>query len=508
MEISLDNSEVEIAEEFTTAGFDRDAVLKLLRIDINFFASIFIPEVFKLQFPQIHKEIWELLREFSQKPRTFFKIALGLPRGHAKTTLIKLFICYCICFTQRKFVLITCSKSDMAENILADVMEMLKSTNVVQIFGSWEISLTSAAGGKDTVNVKKFVFAGRSIVLAALGAGSSLRGLNIRNERPDVIICDDIQSAEDKDSKDVADKLLSWMLGTLFKSKSPTGCLYVYIGNMFSGPNCILAKLKKSKEWISFIVGALLANGSSIWPELHSPEDLIAELHHDMGMGKAGIFFAEVQNDPDAGITSSFDVNQVPECEFTDGDLITGGCIIIDLSGDKVKSDDASIGYFATIEGKQVMKDVVVGKWSPLQMIEAAMKMGYKWNCPYIFVESTAYQSSFLYWFNWICEQNNISGFQLFEIYPKGKKKVVRILKFFSQLLSGDILLAPEVRTQVLYQASQYKPQMRDNVDDILDLGGYLDIVLSDYAPMLATAVGELIDQIKDGNKTVECATI
>jgi hypothetical protein len=404
-----------------------------------------------------------------------------------------------VLFTDRRFILVVGAAARLAENILADIMDMLREDNLKAIFGNWEASIE-----KDTESVKKFTFAGRSVVLAALGAGSSLRGLNLRNDRPDVIICDDIQSAEDKDSKDVAAKLLSWMLGTLFKAKSPNGCLYIYIGNMFSGPNCILALLKASKEWISFVVGALLADGNSIWPELHSPEDLVAELQHDIAMGHPEIFFAEVQNDPDAGISSSFDIGKIPDYPFTENDLITGGAIIIDLSGTKESSDDSVIGYFSFIEGRNVFRSFVSDKWSPLQCIEAAMTLGYKHNCPYIFVESVAYQSSFLYWFNYICEQRGISGFQLFEIYPRAVKKVTRIVGFFAQLLAGDILLHPDVRTQVLYQASQYKPNRRDNKDDILDLGGYLNTVLSDYEPMLHNSVSEILSSFHNETKTTE----
>ena len=487
--------------EFTSAGFDRDTILKLLEKDLNFFGATVIPDVFRFNFPQIHKEVWELLKSFVHKPKSFFKLALGLPRGHAKTTLIKLYVVYCILFTNRRFILIVGAAARMAENILADIMDMLKGPNITATFGNWESSLE-----KDTESVKKFSFAGRSIVLAALGAGSSLRGLNLRNDRPDVIICDDIQSAEDKDSKDVAGKLLSWMLGTLFKAKSPNGCLYIYIGNMFAGPNCILAKLKGSKEWVSFIVGAILSDGNSIWPELHSPEDLLAELQHDIDMGHPEIWFAEVQNDPDAGVSSTFDISKIPEYPFTDSDLITGGCIIIDLSGDKPNSDEAAIGYFAFIEGRYVFKDLISGVWSPLDCINHAMQMGFKHNCPFIFVESTAYQSSYLFWFNFICEQRSISGFQLFELYSRGVKKVTRILTFFKQLISGDILLHPEVRTPVIYQASQYRPNKKDNVDDVLDLGGYLNSVLSDYAPMLSTPIHELLATLTDGARTTECS--
>jgi len=500
------NKSINVEENFDAlmfVGADRNKTIQLMKEDLNFFASVVIPDIFTLLFPQIHKEVWALLNQFVDKPKTFFKLVLGLPRGHAKTTLIKLFVVRCILFSTKEFPLITSSTSTRAENVLADIFSMMKSQNIRTLFGNWESSIS-----QDTQSIKQFMFAGRPIILVALGAGTGLRGLNIQNRRPDIIICDDIQTAEDKDSKEVADKLLTWMLGTLFMSKNPSGCLYIYIGNMFSGPNCILAKLKASKEYISFVVGAILADGTAIWPELHSLEDLVADLEHYISLNKSEIFFAEVQNDPDAGVSSVFNIHAIPDYPFNDNDLITGGCVIIDLSGDKPGSDDHAIGYFATIEHRNVFKDLESGQMSPLQAIQTAMQVAYRNNCPYIFIESTAYQASFLFWFNFVCTQNQITGFQLHEIYPR-EKKVKRILKGFKQLTGGDILLHPCVKTRVIYQASQYKPNKADNKDDILDLIGNLDFVLSDYAPLLATPINELLANLGNEAKTIEnCCSV
>jgi hypothetical protein len=511
LETNLESDSPSFTEEqLVSAGFSRDKTLELLREDLNFFAGAMIPEVFTLMFPDIHQQIWKLLREFVSKPGIFPKIALGLPRGHAKTTLIKLFVTYCVLFTNRKFVLLVGANADKGENILTDVMTQLKSPNVVAIFGNWQSTLS-----KETGALKRFHFKGREVILAALGPHGSIRGLNVGNARPDVIIMDDIQSAEDKDSKDVADKLLVWLLGTLFLAKSPTGCVYIYIGNMFSGPNCILAKFKKSKEWVSFVVGALLANGSSIWPELHPPEALIGDLQHSVDMGHPEVWFAEVQNDPDSGISSNFDINKVPENPYLDSDMKLAHCIIIDLSGQKKGSDDTTIGYFMQVDDKWVYRDLTVGIYSPLQCIEAAIDMGWLYNCPYIFVESVAYQASYLFWFNHLCTQREITGFQLNEIYPGSNSKPTRIGSFLKQLITGpdgelpDIYLHSNVRTHVLYQATQFKPSRRDNKDDILDLGSLLNNVVSKWGQFLITDVQDILDNLTNSHQTIEdCCSV
>jgi len=74
---------------------------------------------------------------------------------------------------------------------------------------------------------------------------------------------DDVQKRETSENKELSDQLLKWILGTLMKARSNSGCTYIYVGNMYP-QNCILEKLKNNTQWTSFIVGGLLADGSSL----------------------------------------------------------------------------------------------------------------------------------------------------------------------------------------------------------------------------------------------------
>jgi hypothetical protein len=132
-------------------------------------------------------------------------------------------------------------------------------------------------------------------------------------------------------------------------------------------------------------------------------------------------------------------------------------------------------------------------------------------------VESVAYQASYLFWFRFICAQRGITGFLLHEIFPGMKSKVSRIMAFLKKIIVDakkpesvpDIYLHEDVRTQVLYQATQFKPNKKDNKDDILDLGGLLDAVLSRYSGMLVTNVSELLESFSHGDKTIEdCCSV
>ena len=202
------------ADVITEAAFDVFEVQELARHDLNFLAPLAMPTIFKFMYPAVFLAVWSLLLSTVAKTRDFTQLALGLPRGFGKTTLVKLFILYCILFTGKKFILIISSTAGLAENILADVIDMLNEPNIKKVFGDWKLGIE-----KDTQGIKKFGYRGRNITIAALGAGTSLRGLNIKNERPDVMIFEDIQTRECADSQVQSDTLERWMVGTAMKAK-------------------------------------------------------------------------------------------------------------------------------------------------------------------------------------------------------------------------------------------------------------------------------------------------
>src|SRR5512139_735700 len=153
-----------------------EEIQQVAKGSLDFLASLAMPAVFVFLYPVVFHSVWKWLLEFTHRARDFSQLALGLPRGFGKTTLIKIYILYCILFTQKKFILVVSSTATLAENILADVIDMLEEPNIKKVFGDWKVGIE-----KDTQSIKKFGYRGRNIILAGLGAGTSLRGLNLKN---------------------------------------------------------------------------------------------------------------------------------------------------------------------------------------------------------------------------------------------------------------------------------------------------------------------------------------
>lgn len=465
-----------VPETVQEASFDAQQVVDLCKTSPDFLAGLAMPTVYQYAFPLVYLAIWAWLIEYSAKARDFSQLALGLPRGFGKTMVIKLFILYCILFTTKKFILVLCENQSKANNILADVSDMLSEENIKKTFGDWKIGLET-----DRLDLKKFGFRGRNIILMA-GTVAVIRGVTLKNERPDVMIFDDIQSRECAESDVQSNALEREMTGTAMKAKSPHGCLFVFIANMYPTKWSILRKLKSNPNWIKFIAGGILQDGTSLWEELQPITQLMREYENDLAAGKPEIFYSEVLNDETASVNHLVDLSKLPALPFREEDIPQGNFIIIDPSSGKINSDNVAIGYFEVYDSFPVLKKLINRRLSPGETIREALKLALTHNCRLICVESVAYQSTLNYWFRFVCEQMQIVGIECVEVYPGGFSKNSRILTMFKSLQSGEIFVSEEVRSEVFLQIMQFNPLRRDNTDDILDLLAYAPKVLEMYA--------------------------
>jgi hypothetical protein len=489
------------AQEITAtqeASFDASQVHDLAKTSLDFLGALAAPLVFKYCFPPVFLAVWNWLLDFVAKPRTFPQLALGLPRGFGKTTVIKLFVLYCILFTNKKFILIISHTASLAENIVHDIAAFLDEPNIKKIFGDWTLGRT-----KDTQDEKHFGFRGRNIVLKGIGAGSSLRGINVNNMRPDIMIFEDIQSREDADSEKISNDLETWMLGTAMKAKSPDGCMFLFIANMYPTKWSLLRKLKANPKWTKFIAGGILADGTSLWEELQPIEQLLSEFENDLAAGKAEIFYSEVLNDENAAANNLIDFTKLPPCDIQQGEPFAGNYVIIDPAGMKRKSDETAIGYFEVHAEKPVLMEVTSSKLSPADTIRQALKYCLTNNCRLVAIESVAYQATLAYWFGFICQQLGITGIECVEIYPGGFSKISRILAMFKMYQAGDILVNAPIRSQVHAQITSFNPLKDNNQDDILDLLVYAPKVLEAY-PEFVVSNGLLVSQEMDALEVIE----
>jgi hypothetical protein len=463
-----------MTESTAVEFYNSDQVKAFARDDLNLFSALAAADAMTLQFPDFYQWLWRQLTEILQKEgRSFDRYALGLPRGHAKTTLVKLLICYIVLHTDRRYVLVIGANTKKAEAIIADVCDMLDSFNVQQIYGNWRYDLQI-----DRQDLKKFTFNGRPVILEAAGYGTAIRGSNQKNERPDVIVFDDAQTKDCALSQTEALAFQQWFLGTAMKAKSPLRCLFLYIGNMYKDVEiqpgvygCMLRNLQKNPAWISFIVGAILEDGTALWEELQPLEQLLEELRLDASLGQADIFFAEVLNCPNAVTNLLVDTSKFEKHISTAGEIHDGCYIVIDPATSKRTPDQVVILYNELYDNLPVAREMLVGKFTAPEIVHEAIKMALRRQCSLIVVEANAYQYSLCEWFQFVIDQMNIHGLHVEPLYTRGMSKNSRILTFFKAAVTGQYRFDPDVLQQFVHQAAMFDPKRNDNLDDILDCG-------------------------------------
>lgn len=463
--------EIEVAQATVSRGIDPGEARTRGMWDIDFFAMLCMPLVFKYQLPDFYKYVFFLLSTREDKDiGKIVRFALGLPRGHAKTTFIKILICWLIVYNKVSFIAIVCATDEMAENLLADVSNILGSPNMEQIYGAWDQGLTT-----DNKGHKQAYYHERIVVLVAKGAGSALRGLNIDNKRPDLIFCDDAQTKECDESPTERVKFRRW-LTAMFKIIAPEGDrLIIYVGNMYSD-ECMLYQLKESPSWISLVTGAILADGEPLWPQLHSLESLYDSFIHDESLNEADVWFAEVMNDPINRATSLI-LEQPPVPPWSEDIEPDAVFLTIDPAGFKKVSDDNVIAVHYIIEGKGAVVKLDVGIKDPEQLILAALTLALEHGASLIGIEDVAYQSTLLFWVNKYIDHANLQGIEVVPLKPKNRTKESRIRLFVAEVVAANYYLYKAASALWLWQALKYKIGKKDNRDDILDAVAYgLDV--------------------------------
>lgn len=467
-------------------SFRATEVVPLMQSDMNFLAGVVLPEVFVFLFPPVFLAVWAWIVDYLHRPgRHFPQLALGLPRGFGKTTVMKLLLVYVILFTKRKFLLIVSENEKKAVNIITDVMSMLSSPNMIRLFGDWKLGATM-----DQQALKKFGFRGREIIIYGIGVCGPVRGSNLGNSRPDFMLFDDIQSREAADSDVETASIENWFFNTCLKSKDPMGCVYLFVANMYPTPNSMLRKLKENHTWIKFIAGGILEDGSSLWEELQPIEQLLDEYERDLAANKPEAFYSEVMNDETVNLNTKLDITKIPNHSLS-SKFIAGTFIVIDPSTGQQGKDDVSIGGFCLDASVPVLSELEFEAFSPGDTIRTAIKMALRMHSSLILIEGTAYQATLCYWFNQVMLQYGITGIHCEPIFPRGGSKNKRITEMFKQLVSTEkrppeIGITEKVRSAVTHQASQFNVLKTNNTDGILDLLTYAPRALAEFGEYIS----------------------
>ena len=124
--------------------------------------------------------------------------------------------------------------------------------------------------GTDTWTTDRLVLT-NSVVLQALGAGQSLRGVKHLDQRPDLCLIDDLEDEESVRSPEARAAMMRWLFGALIPALTPDAKIR-FIGNRLD-TQAVIAQVARDPEWLALRFPIMTPNvetGADVptWPDM------------------------------------------------------------------------------------------------------------------------------------------------------------------------------------------------------------------------------------------------
>jgi len=463
---------------------DRDDIVYRLEHDAHFFIHFYMTDLLTSEVPEFHCGLIDKMKQLLGST-AYTRLCLAIPRGHAKTTLAKLFCVWCILFSKKRFIVYCSATTSMAEQQVEDVVDFLETPNSIALFGKPKYLVERRGQG-----FFEFDLMGKRVVIRAQGMGKQVRGLNINNRRPDLAICDDIEDNDDVKTKDRQKTVSTWFYSKFLKALANSKTPVIHIGNLLSAQSLLQTHLDDT-NWMSVHLGVLLDTGQPLWPDLWPMEEIEKDFRDYVKKGLINEWYCEMMNSPLAGLNKLFDPDRaVYKPALEPGDIKYGFIAVDPAISEKEHADECAIGVHGWDGQHWRVADYISEQgMDPLDIFRAVIDYCFTWKISVVGVETNAFQKVLVFVFNYWCEMMGYEDIRFVELYNKNKK-YERIRGWCAMLHNGDYALdTDEVR--IIRQLVKYEPGSDKNEDDLIDMcsfgvqmiENYLQQIMEDIKP-------------------------
>ena len=237
--------------------------------------------------PPFHKEMIDLANEHD-------RVAIGAPRGHAKSTCMTFFYpLYMALYEKKKFIVIISASEDSAKKFLRRIRTELEANPLINYaFNSQRSPKWSET--EITLN--------NGCTIIAKGRGAQMRGLLSGATRPDLIILDDLEDDELVRSQMRRLDLEDWFNGAVMPTLAARSGSIVYVGTVLHEDSLLNRLLNPSlyPDFTQKKYAAIVQDPEphALWPEHISLAKLESIKEAAIARDKLANFYMEYLNDP------------------------------------------------------------------------------------------------------------------------------------------------------------------------------------------------------------------
>ena len=280
-------------------------ILSTCSVSTRATAQTFFPERFTMPFAEeVHGKIFDLIDGPAQK------VAIAAPRGWGKTSIVALaLMARWILFHHTGFICYI-NKSHDAASLQTENLrrELVTNREIKAFFGDFK---TRDVANKDFDEVfSKKAWVAYNTLVWPRGAGQQVRGVLFKNDRPGLIVIDDLEDPVKINNDEIRKAWYEWLYADVIKALPRIGdaasqCKIVYIDTL-KHEDSVLQKLLDSPEWESARLEACDDDFHSTAPNFMSDEQITKEWQQHVDAGQTDVFFRELRNLPISTKDSAF----------------------------------------------------------------------------------------------------------------------------------------------------------------------------------------------------------
>lgn len=425
------------------------------------FGRLFLPRTFRVKSPLFHEAMGDAL----YGPSRYLDIAVF--RDGAKTTLLRTFTAQRIAYNLSRTIMFVSVSQEHS----------MFSTRWLRRHIQYNQRLTGTFGLRpgskwtdEILEIQHGVFEEPITILAA-GITGQIRGFNVDDYRPDLIVCDDICTEENTATEQQRRKISTLFFAGLGNSladpvESPHAKM-VLLQTPFSRED-VLAQCQNDGLWQSLLFGCFDNAGESRWPERFPTAWLNAEKEAFIARGQYHLWMREKECKVITGANRSFDVAKLRYWEVLPENMLI--VMAIDpASSDSKKADDNVIGAVGFHGADIYLLEYHAAKGvMPDQAATKFFEQVYRWRPVKAAVETISYQRVLA----WYLEQEMLKRrtFVPIDRVEDRRKKSDRIVQALAGPLSYGHLYVHKSHSSFVTQMDDYDPQVEDIKDDILDM--------------------------------------
>lgn len=461
-------------------------MLALCMSNTKYCAKALFPGTFYSPFSDLHNQIFNAIDSGHNK------IAIAAPRGLGKTSIARSIAQKFILFRLSNFIVYLMNSATVAEMQTENIKRELLINRIVRsLFGSIKESDLEYEMDEQFSKLSWVAF-GNTLVLPR-GQGQQVRGLNWNNNRPEFVICDDLENKEEIQSKDNRDKLKQWFYSDVMKSFNfyKKNWFIVYIDTI-KHEDSLLQELLESPDWYGVKLSICDENYKSLDPNYMTDAEISQEVSEHRRLGTLDLFYMERMNIPiskeDAAFNTDYFVNH-DEVELDKKRWLENVVIVDPAKTTNMKSADSAIVGISinSKENKLHIRDIVSKKLHPNEIYDAMFEMAASLKAPVIAVEVTSLEEFIK---QPIINEMNVRGLSYEFIWLKArgglndeKGKIERIKGLIPYYKQHRITHNPAVCSKLETQLLSFpKSKLWDVMDatayiiEVMELGGrYFD---------------------------------